>query len=218
MAIRTYRRWARDLTPTWLRGTWGGALTELFGFMFDVIEEEVFEAGAAGMLDAPTFPADALPHVGSERAIERYPSETDATYKARVKGAWVAWPQAGTIGGLLSQLTAGEFTAAINEMKDWDWDGDAANWSRFWVVITDHGWSRNRWGDGRKWGEGVWGATATQAEAHTLLRIVSKWKPGHVVAIIVIVMEDVAWAADLPDGTWGNPANRNRAALYHYYR
>jgi hypothetical protein len=218
MAIRTYRAWAKDLAPTWLRGHWGGALVELCGFVFDAIEEEAFEAGAAGMLDAPTFPADALPYVGAERSIERYPSETDATYKARVKGAWVAWPQAGTRGGVLSQLTSGAFTADIKEMKDWNWDGNAANWSRFWIVITGHGWTKTHWGDGRKWGTGVWGATATQPEAHTLLRIIRKWKPGHVVAITVVVMDNVAWLAGLPDGTWGNPANRNHAALYHYDR
>lgn len=218
MAIRTYRQWAHDTVPTWLRGRWGGKLSEFIGFVFDTIQEEVFEAGAAGMLDAPTFPADALPHIGSERSIERYPSESDATYHSRVKGAWVAWPQAGTKGGVLSQLSAGAFTASIMEMKDWNWDGVPANWSRFWVLITAHGWTRNKWGDGRVWGQGVWGASATQAEAQTLIRIVRKWKPGHVVAIIVVVMDDVAWAAALPDGTWGNPANRNPAALYHYER
>lgn len=218
MALRTYRAWSRDLAPTWLRGDWGGALVEMLGFTFDSIEEADYEAGAAGLLDAPTFPADALPLIGNERQIERYPSESDDTYKARVKGAWVAWPQAGTKGGELSQLGDGAFTADIKEMRDWNWDGDAANWSRFWVIITDHGWSRTHWGDGRKWGEGVWGCTASQAEAQTLIRIVRKWKPAHVVAIIVVVMDDVAWAAGQPDGTWGNPANRNTAALYHYYR
>lgn len=218
MAVRTYRQWAKDLAPTWLRGEWGGKLVEFAGFVFDTIQEADFEGGAAGMLDAPTFPADALPLVGSERQIERYTAESDATYKARVKGAWVAWPQAGTKGGELSQLSAGAFTADIMEMRDWNWDGDAANWSRFWVIITGHGWTRTHWGDGRLWGSGVWGCSATQAEASTLIRIVQKWKPGHVVPIIVVVMEDGAWSAGPPDGTWGNPANRNPAALYHYYR
>ena len=221
MALRTYRAWARDLVPTWLRGEWGGKLVELFGFTFDSIQEANYEAGAAGFLDAPTFPADALALVGSERNIERYPSETDATYKARVAGAWVAWPQAGTRGGLLSQLTAGAFTATIYEMWDWNWDGPSSsnpNWSRFWVVISNHGWTRTTWGDGRTWGAGTWGSTASQAEAQTLLRIVRKWKPAHMVAITIVVMDDSAWALINPLGTWGNPANRSTAALYHFER
>lgn len=218
MAVRTFRKWAIDNAPTWLRGTWGGKLTELFGFLFDTIEETNFEAGAAGSLEAPTFPADAIGLIGSERNMERYSAETDAQYKARIQGAWIAWPQAGTRNGILSQLTLGGFTAELKEMRDWDWDGDAANWSRFWVIITGTGWATRAWGDGRVWGEGVWGADAPTEEAHTLLRIIRKWKPGHVVAITIVVFDDVAWAADQPDGTWDVPANRNPAAIYHYDR
>jgi hypothetical protein len=219
MAVRTYRAWARDLAPTWLRGSWGGSLVECIGFIFDTIQEANYEAGAADCLEAPTFPGgEALALKGSERSIERYPAESDAAYKARVKGAWEAWPQAGTDGGLLSQLSAGTFTAALKEMRDWDWDGVAANWSRFWTIITDHGWVRTHWGDGRTWGAGTWGSTASQAEAQTLLRIIRKWKPAHTVPITIVVMEPVTWAAEQPDGTWGDPANRSTGALYHYER
>lgn len=221
MAVRTYRAWARELMPTWLRGTWGGAFVDTIGLVFDAIQEANYEAGAANLLDAPTFPADALPLVGSERNIERYPSETDAQYKARVRGAWTAWPQAGTKGGILSQLSAGAFTAAIMEAWDWNWDGPFAtnpNWSRFWTVITNHGWSRTHWGDGRTWGTGTWGSTASQAEASTLLRIIRKWKAAHTVPITIVVMEPSTWASEQPDGTWADPANRSTAALYHYER
>lgn len=218
MAVRTYRRWAIDNAPTWLRGNWGGKLVELLGFLFDSIEEANFEAGAAGTLNAPTFPVDGLALIGSERNIERYTAETDDQYKARLQGAWVAWPQAGTKLGLLSQLTAAGFDAEIKEMRDWDWDGDAANWSRVWVVLHNTGWTLNKWGDGRKWGEGVWGLTATVEEAHTLRRLIKKWKPGHVVVILVIVIDEVTWALEQPDGTWGDPENRSASAVYHYER
>lgn len=218
MAVRTYRRWAIDNAPTWLRGNWGGKLVETFGFLFDAIEEANFEGGAAGSVEAPTFPADAIALIGSERNLERYTSETDDQYKTRVHGAWVAWPQAGTTNGVLSQLAAAGFDAELKEMRDWDWDGDAANWSRFWVVIHNTGWSRTHWGDGRRWGEGVWGCDAPREEVHTLRRLVRKWKPAHVVAIIVVVLDEVTWSAEQPDGTWGNPVNRSRSALYHYER
>lgn len=218
MAVRTFRKWALANVPTTLRGTWGSKLIELYGFTFDTITESTFEGGAAQSLYAPSCPVDALAYIGNERTMERYAAETDSAYKTRLKGAWTAWAQAGTSTGILSQLAAGGYTAAIKEMKDWNWDGDTANGSRFWVVITGHGWSKTHWGDGRKWGEGVWGANATRNEARMLIRTVRKWKPGHVVPIIIIVMDNVAWLAGQPDGTWGNPANRNTAALYHYYR
>lgn len=218
MAFQTYRSWARTLSISALLGEWGGKISQTFALMFDAEASTTVEAGACNQLNAPTFPIDALPLKGSDRNIERYPGESDASYMARVAGAWVAWPQAGTHNGLLGQLTAAGFTATIKEMRDWNWDGNTANWSRFWVVITGTGWARTHWGDGRKWGEGVWGCNAPLDQVHVLRRIVRKWKPGHMVAIIVVVLDDVAWAAGQPDGTWGNPANRNHAALYHYER
>lgn len=218
MPVRTFRAWARDHAPTTLRGTWGEKFVGLFGFLFDAIVDANYEGGASASIEAPTFPDDALPYVGSERAIERYPSESTATYKERVQGAWVAWPQAGTLGGVLSQLTAAGFDAEIKEMKDWDWDGDAANWSRFWVVLHNTGWNRTTWGDGRVWGEGVWGCDAPRDEVHALRRLLQKWKPAHVVCIVVAVLDEVTWAAEQPDGTWGDPGNRSHSALYHYER
>jgi hypothetical protein len=176
------------------------------------------EAGACNQLPAPTFPVESLSPKGNERQIERYPGDTDEIYKERVAGAWVAWSQAGTVPGMLSQLTAAGFDAEIKECRDWDWDGDTANRSRFWVILHNTGWTPRLWGDGHVWGVGVWGVDAPIEEVNLLVRIVMKWKPGHMVPIIIVVLDEAAWAADQPDGTWGDAANRNPAALYHYFR
>jgi hypothetical protein len=218
MALRTYRQWALENSPTWLRGPWGEKLVTTIGGIFDEAYGAAFQAGAAGSVGAPTFPNDALALVGSERNIERYPAETDAEYKTRVKGAWESWQQAGTMR-IVSELAYLGFTAEIKENWDWDWDGDeGTNWSRFWVVITGHDFELTRWGDGRKWGEGVWGCDATVEEANALLRLVRKWKPGHTFPITIIVLNEDVWDTDQPDGTWGDPANRSTWALYHYER
>ena len=217
MPLRTYRQWALELSPPWLRGPWGEKLLNVLGGVFDEAYGTIFEAGAAASVDAPSFPNDALGLLGSERNIERYPAETDAEYKARVKGAWESWAQAGTMR-LVSELAYLGFTAEIKENWTWNWDGDSANWSRFWVVITGHDWAATHWADGRHWGEGVWGCDATVEEMNALIRLVMKWKPGHATPILVIVMDNGAWDGDQPDGTWGDPANRNAAALYHYER
>ena len=220
MAIRTYRQWALDNSPPWLLGPWGKKLVEAIGVMFDDAYNTAFQAGAAGLLDAPTFPADALALLGSERNIDRYPAETDEQYKLRVKGAWESWAQAGTMR-IVAELAYLGFEAEIKEVHsdDWDWDGDTDNWSRIWIVITEHPWERTTWGQsGRKWGQGVWGCDAAKNETATLFRLIRKWKPGHVVPITVIVMNEGTWNASQPDGTWGDPANRSDAALYHYER
>lgn len=221
MAIRTYRQWALDNSPPWLHGTWGKKLVEAIGVMFDDARNTVFEAGAAGSVDAPTFPVDALALVGSERNIERYPDETNDEYRVRVKGAWESWAQAGTMR-LVAELTYLGFTAEIKEVHTagWDWDGDTDNWSRVWIVITEHSWEATTWGEsGRTWGgAGVWGCDAEQNEAATLLRLIRKWKPGHVFPITVVVMDESTWDSEQPDGTWDDPAERSESALYHYER
>lgn len=218
--LRTYVQWALDNSPPWLHGTWGFKLITYIGQTFDDAYTEAFEAGAAGSVGAPTFPADALPLLGSERNIERYPAETDDEYAARVKGAWESWAQAGTMR-IVAELTYLGVTAVIKEVHTagWDWDGDTDSWSRFWAIITDHDWEPIYWGSGgAAWGEGVWGCDATQAEAGTLLRLIRKWKPGHVVPITVVVMNESTWDSEQPDGTWDDPANRSTAAIYHLYR
>lgn len=221
MAIRTYTQWALDNCPPWLRGEWGEKLITAIGKVFDHAYNTVFEAGAAGSLDAPTFPADALALVGHERNIERYPGETNDEYKARVKGAWESWIQAGTMR-LVTELEYLGLTAEIKEMHtlDWDWDGDSANWSRIWIVITGHDWEPVTWGqDGRFWDvNNVWGCDATQDEAGMLLRLIRKWKPAHIVPITIVVLDEETWADEQPDGTWDDPAERSTSAIYHYER
>ena len=201
-------------------GEWGLRLVSVIGTAVDNAYDEVFEASAAGSVAAPTFPADALPLLGSERNIERYPIETDDQYATRVKGAWESWEQAGTMR-IVAELSYLGFDAEIKEVHTagWDWDGDTDNWSRFWVIITQDVWDPIYWGSGgAAWGDGVWGCDATQAEAGTLIRLIRKWKPGHMVPITVVVMDEETWDEEQPDGTWGDPANRSTSALYHFER
>jgi hypothetical protein len=218
MAVRTYTQWALDNSPPWLLGPWGEKLVRAIGRVFDDAYSTVFEAGAAGSVDAPSFPNDALALVGSERNIERYPAETDSQYKLRVKNAWDSWSQAGTMR-LVAELDYLGFEATIkeNHTSSWDWDGDADNWSRIWVVITGHDWGVSNWGEGTI-GTGVWGCDASQHEAATLLRLIRKWKPGHIVPITIVVMDAGTWASNQPDGTWDDASERTSAARYHFWR
>jgi len=216
---RDYVAYALDNSPPWLRGTWGEKLIRAIGTVFNDAYNAAFQAGAAGLLDAPTFPVDALALLGNERNIERYPGETNDHYHTRVKNAWDSWAQAGTMR-LVTELGYLGLTAEIKEnfTAGWDWDGDADNWSRIWVVITDHDWEPVEWGEsGRKWGDnGVWGCDATAAEASTLLRLIRKWKPGHVLPITIVILDEGSWSE--PDGTWDDPAERSPHALYHFER
>jgi hypothetical protein len=122
---------------------------------------------------------------------------------------------------IVPELSYLGFDAEIKEVHTagWDWDGDTDNWSRFWVVITQDDWDPIYWGTGgAAWGDGVWGCDATQAEAGTLIRLIRKWKAGHMVPITVVVMDAETWDEEQPDGTWSDPANRSASAIYHFER
>lgn len=206
------------LSPTVLQGNRAQRLVSGgIGLMFDLMAETVNQSVKARFFGSNTFPADAMRYLGEERMLPRYPVDTDATYKARLQGAWEAWQKAGTDQGVVSQLEAMGLTAYIREQNiDWDWDGDSDNWSRFWVIITGHPWQRWLWGDGSLWAGGqTWGSTATAAEVRSIRALVRKWKPGHVVCgHIIVVFDEATWNAEQPDGTWGDPANRSKSAIY----
>jgi hypothetical protein len=216
MAIKPYRTWAMQFVPTWLRGEWSDKLVRAVTLPFDMLSELSHNAGASSYFLEPEFAPDALPYLGRERLMPRYPAESRGSYKARLHGAWDAWAQAGTIQGMLAQLSAWGVTAEIKEMWDWNWDGDYDNWSRFWVVIHEH-----PWGEAAKWGEFVYGdgttygSSATASDVDSVRSLIRKWKPAHMVCEnIIIVLDADGWPLQQPDGTWDEPANRNPAAVY----
>jgi hypothetical protein len=51
-------------------------------------------------------PPDALPLVGNERSMPRYPADTDATYRERLAEAWDTWLFAGNEDAITDQLAA----------------------------------------------------------------------------------------------------------------
>lgn len=166
----------------------------------------------------PEMSPDALTLVGRDRGISRGPTETDTQYRARVAAAWTAWEYAGTAYTIISQLALLGVTAEVKGNNDWNWDGNTLAWARFWVVITAHPWSTSSWtwGDGTQWGDGsLWGSGASAAETDNVRRIIRQWKPAHAYCNAIIIVNDpVTWAAEQPDGTWGDISNRTLAASY----
>ena len=153
----TFREFAAKLlAPTVLQGYWGARWVFGVSLVFDTLREWGIEAIKSGLLKSDTIPDDALAYIGRARMMERYAAETTAQYKERLKGAWDAWEKAGTVDGITSQLEAfGLSGITIYDNADWDWDSDPDNWSRFWVVITGHPWSRDgTWSASDAWGEG----------------------------------------------------------------
>jgi hypothetical protein len=167
---------------------------------------------------------DVLALLGTERRMPRFPHESASSYRLRLMNAWEAWRYAGTSTVVLQQLDAMGLSAEIREPVDWDWDGNAADWSRFWVVIKPpHPWVRAyRYGapptgDGKHFHDPLvtYGSNMTIYEVLALRGLVRQWKPGHVrCQYIIVVFDQAAWDLQQPDGTWNVHSHRNPAAMY----
>lgn len=189
----------------------------VIGLMFDFTLEGALVAIKARGLRSPDFPTDGLDYIGSERCLPRFPNESHADYKTRLLAAWDIWRQSGTQGGIELLFSLLGITIDIKTNAQWNWDGQTTNWSRFWLVVTDHPWvagppvgTLNPVGNGT-----TIGTTASPDEVRAVRNIVIDHKAAHdICPNIVIVLDEVAWAADLPDGTWGNIVNRNPTARY----
>lgn len=105
---------------------------------------------------------EALPYIGNDRQIDRGPSETDASYIERLRGAFDTWRTAGNVRTLLEQLrfyfypadllsilavsnrgvwhaiepVTGVVTKQVPAANNWVWDEhEPTRWWRGWIVI-----------------------------------------------------------------------------------
>jgi len=100
-----YRDWrSLKLVPSWLQNPWGLKYNRTYGTFSDL----VVNAGeqAVGVRFLSDCPADALFPAGNDRDFDRYPADTDDSYRRRLVDTWNVWPFAGTHDGLLGQLNA----------------------------------------------------------------------------------------------------------------
>lgn len=168
----------------WLRQQYGEAFTTGFlALLADVIEEAANQAMKARFVLSDTVPDDALPHIGENVQLERYPLDTIDTYKARLAEAFTIWSQAGTRQGVLAALAASGFPGA-QLIEDHEWDRQPKPyWSQFWIVFPDgtHNVtpSTAAYGDpGLRYGNGVlYGVQGiTGEEIEGLRALAKKWK------------------------------------------
>lgn len=229
---KTNAKWGLELAPPWESGPIGELWTQSIGFLHDVMAEFALQASKGGLMRSNTFHVSGLPLIGTERQMPRYPSESDAEYLLRLRDAWTAWGKSGNFNAIVDQLAVIGLTAEIWEQGQkgpapargssviWNWDDDAANWSRFFVVITGHPWvSDGDWGDPGTWGDGgTWGSTATPEEVQTAQAIATHWKDAEAVyPHIIIVLDSGTWAGVKPVTTgdrYDVPANRSDSAIY----
>ena len=78
----SYRNSARALQPPYLRGPNWQNFNGDIGASLDDETDRATEAAFAGTVERA--PSDALPLLGEDRALRRYPAESEDTYRARL--------------------------------------------------------------------------------------------------------------------------------------
>ena len=130
-------------------------------------------------------PADAQARIGSERQIERGPTDTPATYGARLVDAWNIWQWSGTAFGVLTALADIGYPAAVIEIFNgreyslsdgalvtvkrdigsWRMDAGATWWSKFDIIFPASPWADT--------------PSSTDPRIVQIRRIVRTWKSRH---------------------------------------
>lgn len=111
MADYSFRSLALGIAPPWLQGgtqeeaqgEYGGRLTTLLGWVFDLLEERRKQASLAALAQGTTT---ALPILGTDRDLYRGPNETDDAWAERIRGALASWQRAGDAPEMLRQIHA----------------------------------------------------------------------------------------------------------------
>jgi hypothetical protein len=234
--VQRFRRVFEWLGPPWLVDTdyEQGKVLYSLGVMQDAFAERTRQSLLARF---PGYNAeDALTRCGRDRRITRGLNEFSPTYATRLLRWLTDWRVSGNPFTLIRQLKAyigSEYPCRIDIVNNagnvfrsspanaetylpnqiWDWDGNASEWARFWVLIyqdtaisgTVPLWSTNGLlgASSRKLGTlGQLGSTMTSDQAQQIKNIIQQWKPaGTACYYVMLVLQD---GTIEPDGTWAN--------------
>lgn len=199
----SYELYITGISPPWLQRTSGVAWQGAIGRQLDALLSATRDAvktrlpGTVGELGDTL----ALSHLGTERQLARYPSETDTAYGTRLRDAWGYWERAGTDTAIQRELEALGYTGvtvlahrAFSEPPD----AQTTWWSRFWVFIGDGGHTYtigHTIGEGSLMVEGSWsiGVSATPSQVESLRRAVTQWKAALAYCVSLTLVVDGKW-------------------------
>jgi hypothetical protein len=204
--MSTFLEKVESFSPTWLLEQFAegfvGATLELVA---DAASETMSQSWLMSWLLEPTSPDDALPFVGSERRMPRYPGETLANYRLRLWDAWSAYAFGGSKKAIEDQLRIAGFPGRVLYGGPYQ---QSNYYSQFWIwfpqgthTVTAPAapWGSFNWGDGTLWGPS--GITTEQLNA--LIDLVKKWKHSQwICRALVFEISGWSWGTG---HVWGEP-------------
>lgn len=237
-----------SIGPWFLRNKHIGAFLESMAITYDSAIESLdlgLRLGQPLRCDA-----SALPVLGYDRGIPFYPSESETSKRYRcahwkqlhrTRGTHIgelqtAQPYFGTTPPLMrivhqdgagasatwhTLAADGSYSKHVATPSNWNWDGTASKWSRFWVICYAPAWalSQIHYGDGTRYGTGAVYAGASSSQVATdLVNMIRNWKGAHsrlygyIIATDGSSFDPTATSAALPGGgttlpigNWGSP-------------
>lgn len=196
-----------ELAPPWLRQGAGEAWLRGVGDAKDGLELRLRESVKARF--PAEAPLDALTRIGGDRGgLERGVTETDAAWRARLRGAWDVWPWAGTPTGVLRALWYAGYTSVV--LITGTGRAHTLNGSLDVVTTPAAGLVPSGFWNGFRVLfvaplPAAWVPTPpanNSDEVNTLRRLVKTWKPGHAILEDLVVVQGNIWGFPGTQ-TWG---------------
>lgn len=203
------------MSVPWLQDDVGGVILRAHGVVVDALDDRLRQ-GIMAALPGQGTPT-ALGYIGSDRQIERGPTQTDQGYAAQLSAAFDTWRGAGGARTILNQMrlyyapangptmravsdhavwheqdpVTGNVVKTVVIPSNWNWDGNA-RWWRGWVILQSTGqWTLDYWNLPGVWGDGgVWGSNMSYGEAQSIKNILRKWKAAHNTDATIILTFD----------------------------
>lgn len=198
MPTTLYQDFVVLFAPGFFLKKWGKAFLQ---GVAKVVDEELVDRAKESVKAhiCEVAPVSALPTLGRERLLERYPPMSDDDYRNYLLAVWDVWPGGGTEGGMLAAFNAALPGPVYEVLEQVDGGGYVySGWNAFYIHLTAFlPWSQWTYGSGYQWGKAglTWGSTATPADVAFLRALAKKWKGGHnhLQGIILDLDTEIIW-------------------------
>lgn len=126
------------ILPRWMSGELGkGFVGVVVTLIADAMGEMLAEATRAPWLAEDSSPDDALPRVGRELRIPKYPVESVSQYRQRLLDAPLVYQAGGDEETITGQVEKAGFQDA-DIYDPWQWEREPFDyWSQFWIFLPE---------------------------------------------------------------------------------
>jgi hypothetical protein len=244
------QKFIHSVAPWYLQNDNIGAFLQAVGITLDA---SISDLQTGLELSQPLLcDPSALPSLARDRNIRVYPGESDASKRMRLATWLQLHRQRGTHQGELRHVqpyflpdlpmmrmvhqsgdgqyagwhtlaSDGTYSRALAHPSNWDYDGNAAQWSRFWCILyAPLGAVQARYDDGGTYDSAERYDVLTTQVGLDVLAMITEWKSAHsafwglVVASDPLSFSPLATATadpsgwtSLPVGNWGSPVDNS---------